>query len=77
LNGSEVVLTANLIDFITNRAQYTSTLTNIEIVNDIVLSDIWDNKGKHLYGDMLIDYIYLEIIHRTLNDLCMINPYIK
>jgi hypothetical protein len=60
LNGSEVVLTANLIDFLTNRAQYSSTLTNIEMIDDIILSDIWDSKGKNLGGHIMIDYIYLE-----------------
>lgn len=62
LNGSDIVLTAKMIDFIQNRAENRSDLqlTNIEMVNDIVLSDIWDDKGKRLGGHILMDYVYLE-----------------
>jgi hypothetical protein len=62
LNGSDVVLTAELIDFIQNRSENQAdyTLTDIELVQDIVLADIWEAKGKRLNGHILLDYIYLE-----------------
>lgn len=62
LNGSETVLTADMIDFIQSRSENMNNLelTNIEQVSDISLSDIWENKGKQLHGHILMDYIYLE-----------------
>lgn len=62
LNGSDITLTADMIDFIQNRSanKASLSLTNIEMVNDIVLSDIWDNKGKSLGGHIMMDYVYLE-----------------
>jgi hypothetical protein len=66
LNGSDIVLTAGMIDFIQNRSADKSNLnlTNLEMVNDIVLSDIWDKKGKKLNGHILMDYVYLESSER-------------
>ena len=60
--GSEITLTAQMIDFIQNRSTKKDSLmlTNIEIFNDIVLADIWDNKGLRLDGHIMMDYIYLE-----------------
>jgi hypothetical protein len=68
LNGSDITLTAELIDFIQNRSenQASLSLTNIEMVNDIVLSDIFDNKGKKLNGHILLDYVYLSSPERKL-----------
>ena len=62
LNGSDIVLTAEMIDFIQNKSANKAelNLTNLEMVNDIILSDIWDNKGKRLGGHILMDYVYLE-----------------
>lgn len=62
LNGNDIVLTADLIDFIQNRSENKSSLnlTNLEMVTDINLSDIWENKGKTLGGHILMDYVYLE-----------------
>jgi hypothetical protein len=55
-------LTAELIDFILNRSEDRALLSlqNIQIIDDINLADIWDNKGKRLNGHILMDYIYLE-----------------
>ncbi|VBB18230.1 NCLDV major capsid protein [Yasminevirus sp. GU-2018] len=66
LNGSDVVLTADIIDFIQNRSENGADLelTSIEQVKDISLSDIWDDKGKQLHGHILMDYIYLESAER-------------
>ena len=64
VNGTESVLTANLIDFYLNRAENISTLTNIEIIEDITLSDIWDSKNINLTGHIMMDYIYLESTER-------------
>jgi hypothetical protein len=62
LNGSDIVLTAEMIDFIQNKSANKAelNLTNLEMVDDIILSDIWDNKGKRLGGHILMDYVYLE-----------------
>lgn len=62
LNGTEVILTAELIDFILNRSEDRASLTlqNIQLIDDVNLTDIWDNKGKRLHGHILMDYIYLE-----------------
>jgi hypothetical protein len=62
LNGSNVVLTADMIDFIMYRSENKddNTLTNIEEIRDICISDIWNDKGKQLIGHILMDYIYLE-----------------
>lgn len=62
LNGSNVVLTAEMIDFILNKSDKSDdiNLTNIEEVRDICISDIWKDKGKQLDGHIMIDYIYLE-----------------
>lgn len=62
LNGSDVVLTAELIDYILNRSEDRAsfTLQNIQLIDDINLVDIWENKGKRLHGHILMDYIYLE-----------------
>lgn len=66
LNGSEVILTADLIDFIQNRSENRTELTleGIEEVQDIVLTDIWNNKGKMLHGHIVMDYIYIESVER-------------
>lgn len=66
LNGSDIVLTANLIDFIQNRCanKMAYELSNIEQINDISLEDIWENKGKFIHGHILMDYIYLESAER-------------
>lgn len=62
LNGSDVILTADMIDFILNRSENKAelTLTNIEEIQDITIYDIWTGKGKQLNGHMMLDYIYLE-----------------
>jgi hypothetical protein len=62
VNGSDIILTANLIDFILNRSLYKNTLslTDIQEINDIVLDDIWEDKGKNLNGDIMLDYVYLS-----------------
>lgn len=62
LNGSDIILTAELIDFILNRSEDRGSLTlqNIQLIDDINLVDIWENKGKRLNGHILMDYIYLE-----------------
>jgi hypothetical protein len=62
LNGNTVILTADMIDFIQTRSENAAnlTLTNIEMVSDISLSDIWDSKGKQLTGHIIMDYVYLE-----------------
>lgn len=62
LNGHDIILTADMIDYILNRAENASQyeLTNIEEVKDISLSDIWESKGKQLNGHIVMDYIYLE-----------------
>lgn len=62
LNGSNVILTADMIDFIQNRSENKAniSLTDIEEVRDISLADIWENKGKMLHGHIMMDYIYLE-----------------
>lgn len=62
LNGSDVVLTAELIDFLQNRSENRAdyTLINIQEIRDIVLTDLWEQKGKQLHGHILMDYIYLE-----------------
>jgi hypothetical protein len=68
LNGSDVILTANMIDFIQNRSENMAslTLTNIEQVQDIVLSDIWEDKGRMLHGNILLDYVYLSSSERKM-----------
>lgn len=65
-HGTETVLTASLIDFITNRSKNAdaSALTHIELVQDIVLTDIWEEKGKRLNAHIIMDYIYLESAER-------------
>jgi len=62
LNGTEVVLTAEMIDFILNRSENKAdlTLTHIQEVRDINLTDIWEDKGKQLLGHIMMDYVYLE-----------------
>lgn len=66
LNGSDINLTADMIDFIKNRADKRATyeLTSIEEINNISLSDIWYNKGKMLNGHIMIDYVYLDSAER-------------
>lgn len=70
LNGSNVVLTAEMIDFILHNSANDrdilceADLTDIEEVRDICISDIWEDKGKQLYGNIMIDYIYLESLER-------------
>lgn len=57
LNGSDILLTANMIDIINKN---NSQLTNITEINDINLTDIWSAKGYQLNGHILMDYIYLS-----------------
>lgn len=66
LNGSDTILTADIIDFIQNRSENKSNLelTNIEQITDINLFDIWEAKGKQLHGHILMDYVYLESSER-------------
>lgn len=62
LNGSDVVLTAEMIDFILYRSENKDDmcLTDIEELRDICLTDLWEDKGKQLNGHILMDYVYLE-----------------
>jgi len=62
LNGSSVILTADMIDYLQNRAENTTQyqLTNIKFANNITLTDIFEEKGKQLDGHILMDYVFLE-----------------
>jgi hypothetical protein len=62
LNGTEKLMTANIIDYFINRSvdRGEQSISNIEEVKDICLSDIFDERGKRLEGNMLLDYVYLE-----------------
>lgn len=66
LNGNQTILTAEMIDFIQNKSEDRSdlTLSNIEEVKDINILDIFESKGKALFGDMLVDYVYLDSLER-------------
>lgn len=60
-NGTERILTANLIDYFINRIENKNIyIDNIEEIHNITLSDIWDAKGRCLHGHILMDYIFLE-----------------
>lgn len=62
INGSEKLMTAGILDFFINRAvdRGEQNITNIEEVNDICLDDIFEDRGKRLEGNMILDYVYLE-----------------
>ena len=62
LNGSDVVLTADMIDFIQNLSENKSdlVLTGIHQIQYNVLKDIWEKTNKQLFGHILMDYVYLE-----------------
>ena len=62
INGSEKRMTAGILDYFINRAvdRGEQNITNIEEVTDICLEDIFDDRGKRLEGNMLLDYVYLE-----------------
>lgn len=66
VNGTEMILTAKLIDFLMNRSSDRENIKveNIERVMDISLQDIWDDKGKQLNGHIMMDYIYLDSSER-------------
>lgn len=66
LNGSDINVTSDMIDFIKNRAEKRNVyeLTNIQEIENISLDDIWYNKGKMLNGHIIIDYVYLESSER-------------
>lgn len=66
VNGSERILTADLINFLTNRSENRGsiTVTDIEIIEGVSLRDIWDSKGINIYGEMLLDYVYLDSSER-------------
>lgn len=59
-NNREMILTATLIDFLTNRARIKYTFRTIEIVDVANIAYLYQNKGIKLYGNMMIDYVYLD-----------------
>lgn len=62
IDGSEKLMTANIIDYFINRAvdKGEQNISSIEEVNGIYLSDIFEDNGKRLEGNMLLDYVYLD-----------------
>jgi hypothetical protein len=67
LNGNEIILTAQMIKHVQDKIGINNSdlmLINIEEVDDIVLSDIWNDKGKSIHGHILLDYVFLETPER-------------
>lgn len=62
INGSERMMTASTLDYFINRAvdRGEINITNIEEVRDICIDDIFEDRGKRVEGNMLLDYVYLE-----------------
>jgi Large eukaryotic DNA virus major capsid protein/Major capsid protein N-terminus len=62
INGTEKLMTATTLDYLINRAvdRGEQTITNIEEVRDVCIDDIFEDRGKRLEGNMLLDYVYLE-----------------
>lgn len=62
INGTERLMTASTLDYFINRAvdRGEINISNIQEVRDICLDDIFDDRGKRLEGNMLLDYVYLE-----------------
>lgn len=62
LNGSEVTLTATILDYLINRAadRADQNITQIQEITEIDLQDIFDSRGKRLDGNMILDYVYLS-----------------
>lgn len=65
-NGIDTTLTAGLINFITKEAKDANinSIDNIDIMEDISLTDLWESSGKQLRGHIIFDYIYLDSSER-------------
>jgi len=59
----EYNLTASMIDFIQNNI-HSMTLQNTQIINNINLTNVWNSKAYSLYGDLWVDYIFLDGLER-------------
>jgi hypothetical protein len=57
INGNNAILTAPMIDTI---IKSNIEISNIVQITDVNLTNIWNMKGKQLYGNILMDYIYLN-----------------
>ena len=62
INGSIKLMTATTLDYFINRAvdRGEIQINNIQEVRDICIDDIFEEHGKRLEGNMLLDYVYLE-----------------
>jgi len=60
IKKSTLTLTSTLIDLFTNRAKNKIVFETIELIDTVNIAYIYENLENTLYGDMLIDYIYLD-----------------
>lgn len=64
--GIDTTLTAGLINFITKESKDSNVniIENIDIMENISLTDLWDSSGRQLRGHIIFDYIYLDSSER-------------
>lgn len=64
--GIDTTLTAGLINFITKESKEADVniIDNIDIMENISLTDLWESSGKQLRGHIIFDYIYLDSSER-------------
>lgn len=62
IDGIEYRMTENILDFVINRSvdRGEINVSSVEEITDICLSDIFENNGKSINGDMIVDYVYLH-----------------
>jgi len=63
INHNEYNVTAEMIGFIKKNIP-SFTLTNTQIINNINLTNLWNSSGYMLYGDIWMDYIFLDSLER-------------